>query len=971
MTIITAVVSAEPFVGRRQELERLREAFDGARDGRGSLVMITGEPGIGKTRLARELEGYASEHGARVLWGRAHEAGGAPAYWPWVQALRQLVEATDGEELRGWLGSGAGEVARVVPELRAHLPDLPEPEPITDPESAQFRLFDALATCLRNVASATPPVLVLDDLHWADRSTLLLLEHVALELSRANLLLVGTYRDVELGRQHPLEQALAGIGRAERFQTIDLPGLSEEDAASYVRATTGVELPAEAMRSIYHETEGNAFFLQEVVALMAQEGTLESGDVSVPPSVRAAIGRRLNVLSEQGDELLRIAAVVGREFSEQLLARMSDHGAVPELLESVLAAGLIEETGAPGESRFTHALIQETLLGELSISRQVRLHGAVAESMERMFGARADEHAPELAHHYVQSATLSRQHAEKAARYSKIAAGQAAAQAGWHEAARRYEACLTVIAETDSALDEDEAALLTALGTSHRNAGAPRDAWRSLMRARTFYQQRGDGAGLARATLEALQVIAPPDRQIAIVQEALEAIGEDEPYLEAMLSAVVIGTIGRPAIDAETVADLEQRTRALVDRHHFEDVAALLLLADGVRLAYDGRLDEAAAACGQAHERLAALVRVSDAATAAYELVALRCVIGDLDAAERAGKEALAYASGVHLRLTEANLRVYLASVALSRCDFDRFDALAAELSGEDTTGFAQLLTTRAEMAGDGEGALASMPVPQMAGGIPAWLAWLHGCRARAFFNAGEERAAREEFGRSIEMSEAATGGDGRQPWPDSAAELDECLLALGDDALAGRVYWYLVGLMSEAKLGRLGRGLDHIRGALALRLDLVEEAEQHYRTGLEWAEREGVPIELGRCHQGLAEVAVRRGEIAEALEHLDTAAELFERHGAKLYLDQVRARQEELRPPARGRRASYPAGLTEREVEVLRLVAAGKANRAIAEALVISVSTVTHHITNIFNKLGVKNRAQATRRAVEHDLTQ
>lgn len=642
MTIITAVVSAEPFVGRRQELERLREAFDGARDGRGSLVMITGEPGIGKTRLARELEGYASEHGARVLWGRAHEAGGAPAYWPWVQALRQLVEATDGEELRGWLGSGAGEVARVVPELRAHLPDLPEPEPITDPESAQFRLFDALATCLRNVASATPLVLVLDDLHWADRST-----------------------------------------------------------------------------------------------------------------------------------------------------------------------------------------------------------------------------------------------------------------------------------------------------------------------------------------LEALQVIAPPDRQIAIVQEALEAIGEDEPYLEAMLSAVVIGTIGRPAIDAETVADLEQRTRALVDRHHFEDVAALLLLADGVRLAYDGRLDEAAAACGQAHERLAALGLVSDAATAAYELVALRCVIGDLDAAERAGKEALAYASGVHLRLTEANLRVYLASVALSRCDFDRFDALAAELSGEDTTGFAQLLTTRAEMAGDGEGALASMPVPQMAGGIPAWLAWLHGCRARVFFNAGEERAAREEFGRSIEMSEAATGGDGRQPWPDSAAELDECLLALGDDALAGRVYWYLVGLMSEAKLGRLGRGLDHIRGALALRLDLVEEAEQHYRTGLEWAEREGVPIELGRCHQGLAEVAVRRGEIAEALEHLDTAAELFERHGAKLYLDQVRARQEELRPPARGRRASYPAGLTEREVEVLRLVAAGKANRAIAEALVISVSTVTHHITNIFNKLGVKNRAQATRRAVEHDLTQ
>jgi len=306
-------MTGEIFVGRDQEESRLRAAFDDARDWRGGLVMITGEPGIGKTRLARELEHYAVGHGARVLWGRAHETGGAPAYWPWVQALRSLIEGADRAEVRGWVGDGAREVSRILPVLATSLPALAAPEPTSDPESGQFRLFDATATFLSNAASTTPLVVVLDDLQWADKSTLLLLEHVAVELARAQVLLIGTYRDVELGRQHPLEQALAGIGRAERFQTIDLHGLSEADVAVYIRATSGVEPSAPALDSIYRETEGNAFFLQEVVALMAREGGLESGEVRIPASVRAAVGRLLSALSEPCNELLRTAAVVGRE----------------------------------------------------------------------------------------------------------------------------------------------------------------------------------------------------------------------------------------------------------------------------------------------------------------------------------------------------------------------------------------------------------------------------------------------------------------------------------------------------------------------------------------------------------------------------------------------------------------------------------------------------------------------------------
>jgi eukaryotic-like serine/threonine-protein kinase len=230
------VVNIDSFVGRQQELQRLHDAFDGARAGRGGVALITGEPGIWKTRLARELESYAVERGASVFWGRAHDGEGAPPYWPWLQAIGPPLGTADGGQLRTWLGSDAGELARLIPELGERLPDLPEAEPIADPHAAQFRLFQAATDFLKRAASAAPLVVVLDDLHWADQSTLQLFEHAALPPGRSGVLLVGIYRDVQLGRQHPLEQALAGIGRAERFEMLDLRGLSEADVAAYPEA---------------------------------------------------------------------------------------------------------------------------------------------------------------------------------------------------------------------------------------------------------------------------------------------------------------------------------------------------------------------------------------------------------------------------------------------------------------------------------------------------------------------------------------------------------------------------------------------------------------------------------------------------------------------------------------------------------------------------------------------------------------
>ena len=284
-----------------------------------------------------------------------------------------LIADVEDDELRAWL-NGSGEVARILPDLIGRLPGLPEPPTIADPESAQFQLFDAMVTFLGNASGTNPLVLVLDDIHWADDATLRLLEYVAVELSRSRLLLVGTYGDVELGRQRPLERALAGISRAERCQTIDLRGLSESEMDAYVRVTSGVEPSEHARHSIHRQTEGNTFFLQEVVAQMVGEGTLEHGEVSVPQSVRSAIGRRFSSLSEECNELLRTAAVVGWQFSEELLARLSEEGTdhVSGLLESALVASAVQEDERPSEYQFAYAVIQETLLEELRTSQPVR-----------------------------------------------------------------------------------------------------------------------------------------------------------------------------------------------------------------------------------------------------------------------------------------------------------------------------------------------------------------------------------------------------------------------------------------------------------------------------------------------------------------------------------------------------------------------------------------------------------------------
>ncbi len=371
------------FVGRQREMGELKAALNDAMSGQGRLVMLAGEPGIGKTRTAQELAGNAETLGAQVLWGRCYEEEGAPPYWPWVQPIRSYVQQRDAERLRSEMGPGVADIAEIVPEIRHRLTDLETP-PSLEPEQARFRLFDSITTFLKTASQQQPMVLVLDDLHWADRASLQLLQFLAREMGESRILIVGTYRDVELSRQHPLSETLAQLTRQPVFRRELLRGLSQEDTKRFIETTAGIEPDRGLVDTILAHTEGNPFFMSEVVRLLAERRELMSGDIQglgIPEGVRDVVGQRLNLLSEQCNQMLTIASVIGREFGFNLLCKVSERIPENHLLEAIdeaVGARLIEDVPGGRELyQFSHALIQQTLVEDLTTSRRVRLHARI------------------------------------------------------------------------------------------------------------------------------------------------------------------------------------------------------------------------------------------------------------------------------------------------------------------------------------------------------------------------------------------------------------------------------------------------------------------------------------------------------------------------------------------------------------------------------------------------------------------
>lgn len=435
-------------VGRRRELEELRAGLAAALAQRGRLFMLVGEPGIGKTRLAEEIASLARQQGANVLWGRCWEDEGAPAFWPWVQVLRSYTQGCDAAALRATLGPGASDIAQLVPEIAQRFPDLPQATSL-EPAQARFRLFDSIATFLKTAAIREPLVLILDDLHWADTPSLLLLQFLAREMREARLLAVGTYRDVDLQRHGPVAAVLGKLARESRC--IALRGLEENEVAQLVESGWGAPPPANLVAAVYQRTEGNPFFVSEVVRLLASEtrptGAAEfvSWVQGIPHGVRQTIRHRLDQLAEPFRRLLSVASVIGREFDVGLLERVvgtSGEAARGQLLAGLDAARAIGALNAlppaVGRYRFSHALVRETLYDDVPTAERVHLHRQTGEALEGLTAGNVEPHLAELAHHFF-FASAAGGPVDKAVDYAARAGEQCNRRLAYEEAAKQYQ----------------------------------------------------------------------------------------------------------------------------------------------------------------------------------------------------------------------------------------------------------------------------------------------------------------------------------------------------------------------------------------------------------------------------------------------------------------------------------------------------------------------------------------------------
>ncbi len=637
------------FVGREKELDRLRKAFDEAFAGRGGLVMLVGEPGIGKTRTAQELETYARMRGAQVLWGASHEASGAPPFYPFIQVGRHWgqANANDLSVLTPLMASGGGDLVRLFPELRQLVPPgFVEPPAVTEAASAQFRLFEAYTSFIAAISGRQPTVVTLDDLHWADKPTLQLLQHLARSLARMRVLVVCTYRDTDITRQSSLSETLAALNREPGFQRVVLRGLSKEEVRAYISGAAHVEPTPGVLERIFEETEGNPFFLAEVVNLLTREGTLSKdsvSDIAVPDGVKEALGRRLDRLSPEANELLQICAVVGREFAYDTLTLLGDRdeGALLRLVEEGLEARVIEEMDQPGRYRFTHALMQETLLGELSATRRVRLHGQVGEALERRWGDRADEYASRLALHFGESATLTPSHEEKARRYALAAARQAEAQFAWAEAARLYEAA------TDG-VDNPDPATLAALANCQDTASAFQGLGAvTRRRALTGYRARGDSGGFARTVADAPPIAAALQggEWAALLREAVAGAGGLDRGLNLKLRRRLRLHLEQ-FVQGTTEAELRELEREIYDLASDDsllEAVAVRREIESQQARRKGGLVESALAAQASGRAFAAIGSDADAFPQLLAAAAGALMGGSLGVAAEAAEELLAF----------------------------------------------------------------------------------------------------------------------------------------------------------------------------------------------------------------------------------------------------------------------------------------------------------------------------------------
>jgi class 3 adenylate cyclase/tetratricopeptide (TPR) repeat protein len=891
---------ATGYVGRTAERQRLADLWGQACEGSLRLVLIGGEAGVGKTRLSTHLALSAHGDGASVLYGRCDEDLGVP-YQPWVQALGHLVKETPQPVLDGHVERFGGDLARLVPALRDRVSELPSARQ-SDPETVRYLMYAAVAGLLERAGEQEPVVLILDDLQWADAPTLSLLRHVVASGSSMRMLIVGTYRDSDLSRDHPLSALLAALHREQGVERIKLTGLDSEDVLALMEAAAGHELDEDGRalaQSIARETAGNPFFTGEVLRHLTESGAIaqEQGgrwrltgdlaDLGLPQSVREVIGQRVERLGSDARTALSAAAVIGREFDLDLLLAVLElsETRLLDLLDEAVAASLLQESPEGAERfTFTHGLVEHTLYEDLGRARRARLHKRVAEALEEQCGAEPGERLGELAGHWA-AAVVSADTA-KAIHYARRAAERALEQLAPDEAARWYRQALELYDQAPGGERSERCELLIGLGEAQRQVGNPEHR-QTLLDAAELAQELGDADRLARAVLANSrgwwsQLGAVDSERVHALEAAARALPDDDPRRARVLALLAseLHHAGEPARCRRLIAEAIDIARAA------DDPAALASTLSNANMAITVP-DTLQERKSMTDELVELAQRLDDTRLSFYATA--RCMINGLEVGDRLQAEScIATMRTLAAAVPEpsmAFLRLMLESGwALAQGELQAAEQFAIQMfeigmaSGEPDAApvfGAMLLGVRYSQGRADELVEQVLKLTGEADNPTAWRA----AAAGALVASGREDEARalalvEDF-QSVPWDWAWLGTV--YSWANVCARLH-----LVDRA--GELYDLLAPFADRlAVSGVLVTGsIAWVLGTLAATLERYEQAEGNFAAAAEIEERFGAPLFLARTHTSWARALIARGR-PEDCDRAQTMLQQAEHTAARL----------------------------------------------------------------------------------------
>jgi class 3 adenylate cyclase/tetratricopeptide (TPR) repeat protein len=989
-----------PFVGRRQEVQQVAQWLNDGVAGRPCVILIQGEAGIGKTRFLQELRSSAQRLQMQVCYGRCSEDLALP-YLPFIESLLpELVKFTDSEQVSG-------------PELEVIQRLLHRGNPVAAAASSsmpgqadqdKLQLFLAVGHGTARLAQRRPILFVVDDLHWADRLSLDLFDHLALAVAEVAtreavpLVIVGTYRPPEPGDR--LARLIARLQRERICRSFTLHGLTELEVQELIGGLGLVRPSHQLTATVSEATQGNPLFVQEVLdhlvrqdALREQGGYLvtatEPSDLRLPDQVTGAIVARAQGLSEGCRRVLTAAAFVGERFSVDVVAAVSgvpEHGAL-DLLEEATRLRLLRSEGP--EFQFAHPLIRHVFYHEPSVARRERIHKEIAESLERLYAGRTDEHLLEIAHHLVRAGSAAP--ADAVIEYARRAADHAFRVFAWSEAAHYCEAALAASESTGRLTAEDRASLHYSAGLAHyydRDVGPCLHHYEKAIEA---YRQLGDLRGLARSLMEktrTLTITALPLGALGDIQpleDVLAALGEGEPQLRGHIAAVMAEAY-RNSRQAEKAREKAQQALEIGQQLEDDDLSAYASFALSLAHINDLNVSEALEVGRRARAFARRATDVIREGWALHRIPLYLTLLGEIAEAQAVAEEACELTRQTHDWWNHSIGLSHLACLTVVKGDFG-----GAERHAHET----MLMVSRSQYPWGGLRSLLALACARALRG-----AWVEAEDAldlllepgRVFKDPGSVVGTfARVFRRLLVVYSGVANGDLeglaadliRVVGTDSYSLAPLCaLVELGDLAAAPAIADLALPALSRAA----ERGVLFSTGWMFLIPRVLgnadaanrrwDVAEAHFQSALDVATRRGARPELGRSYLDYARMLASRGarnDRPRAIEMVSQAGAIFLEVGMPPFTREAARLAEKLRsriPSATKPRVEYPDNLDERDVQVLVRMAEGQSGQEIASDLVLGQKTVADHVRRIFVKTSVKDEAAAVAYAAEKGLT-